>query len=366
MAIARRNCRAFTLVELLVVIAILGVLMALLFPAVGMVREAMRRTQCKNNLRQLGDACQSHVAKLGFFPSNGWGARWVGDPDCGYGARQPGGWLYSILPFCGLDTIHDIGKGRPPQSGGNPPLPTAVPASLQSAAVPFFYCPARRRAIAYPLISTPQNTTVPTINGNPGPALGGKTDYAVNGGSVPFGDQALAPSSNPSKYPTTDPGPQNGLACYNAFPACTWQYPNQATYFNGVSGARSEVTPGQIPDGLSNVFLAGEKFVNSNCYNTGTDYGDSGSAFQGNDYGTARWIYFSSSLGGTNIAAPMKDNNKDGGSTTPIAYWFGSAHSQGAHFVFCDGSVKVINYNIDFPTYQSLAVRNDGTVSENF
>ena len=61
----------------------------------------------------------------------------------------------------------------------------------------------------------------------------------------------------------------------------------------------------------------------------------------------------------------MKDNTQDGGPSSQ-AFWFGSPHSQGAHFVFCDGSVKLIPYNVDFPTYQSLAVRNDGTVSENF
>jgi prepilin-type N-terminal cleavage/methylation domain-containing protein/prepilin-type processing-associated H-X9-DG protein len=344
MAIARRSSRAFTLVELLVVIAILGVLMALLFPAVGAVRDAMRRSQCKSNLRQIGEACQSHCTKLGYFPSNGWGGRWVGDPDCGFGASQPGGWLYSVLPFIGLDTIHDIGKDR---TGGKPTPPYAMLAGQESAAVPLFICAARRKAIAYPLSFAPVNAPLPS------PALGGKTDYAVNGGSVPFG------ASNPSQYMGTDPGP--AISCYASFPNCTWPYPQQSTYFNGISGARSQITPGQIPDGLSNVFLAGEKFVNSSYYSSGTDLGDAGSAFQGNDYGTARWVYSNAS-----ITAPLKDNKQNGGTVSPAPYWFGSPHSQGAHFVFCDGSVKMINYTVDPSTYQSLAVRNDGTVSENF
>ena len=166
-------------------------------------------------------------------------------------------------------------------------------------------------------------------------------------------------ANSPTQYPGTDLGPP--VNCYAKFPACNWSYPDQSA-FNGVSGERSQVTPGQIPDGLSNVILAGEKYVNSTCYNNSQDFGDRYSAFEGNDFGTARWV---NSALPQSIAAPMKDNTQDGGST-PTAYWFGSPHSQGAHFVFCDGSVKMLNFNIDYPTYQSLAVRNDGTASENF
>ncbi len=159
MGIARRNYRAFTLVELLVVIAILGVLMALLFPAVNAVRDSMRRAACKNNLRQIGEACSSHCTKLGFFPSNGWNRYWTGDPDRGFGATQPGSWLYNILPFVGLDTIHDIGKGTTTLPTDSTPgsAKGAQLASQQSAAVPFFLCASRRKAISYPLGLYAQN-----------------------------------------------------------------------------------------------------------------------------------------------------------------------------------------------------------------
>ena len=348
MAIARRNYRAFTLVELLVVIAILGVLMGLLFPAVGAVRDAMRRAQCKNNLRQLGDACNSHCTKLGYFPSNGWNPTWTGDPDRGFGATQPGSWLYNILPFVGLDTIHDIGKGLSVSlSDSSPGNPKGIQlASQQSAAVPFFLCASRRKAISYPVYASSyaQNAKAPSSLC--------KTDYAVNGGSITFGNTSAGLIASSQPMPSGN--------CYAVFPKCTWSYPDQSA-FNGVSGERSQVTAGQIPDGLSNVILAGEKYVNSTHYNDSQDLGDRYSAFEGNDFGTARWVYFT---GGSGIAAPMKDNIQDGGLSSS-AYWFGSPHSQGAHFVFCDGSVKMINYNIDYPTYQSLAVRNDGTVSEN-
>jgi prepilin-type N-terminal cleavage/methylation domain-containing protein/prepilin-type processing-associated H-X9-DG protein len=129
---------AFTLIELLVVIAIIGVLIALLLPAVQKAREAASRASCKNNLKQIGLAFHNHHDTYGFFPSGGWD--WSDPPS--YNGGQPAiapeqraGWGFQILPFLEGDNAWKGGSGATDQER----ILIAIGALNK-----VFFCPSRR------------------------------------------------------------------------------------------------------------------------------------------------------------------------------------------------------------------------------
>ncbi|TWT41351.1 glycosyltransferase [Botrimarina hoheduenensis] len=158
----------FTLIEVLVVIAIIGVLVAISLPAVEMAREAARRSSCGNNLKQLALAAKLHTDSHQHFPTGGWGEEWVGDPDLGFGVRQPGGWVYNVLPFVEAGTLRDLGSGQPAEEKNHSLT------QLMQSPLEVFNCSSRRACSIYPY-SGPQ----PLRNANP-PEKVAKSDYAIN------------------------------------------------------------------------------------------------------------------------------------------------------------------------------------------
>ena len=201
----------FTLVELLVVIAIIGILIAILLPAVQAAREASRRSQCANNLKQMATAARTHESAKKFLPSGGWGNNWIGDPDSGFGQGQPGSWAYSIMFFMDATTNIMQSAGLPYTGGSNnlnkrnmnaviigsgSTVLTGLSQQNQQAVQPIFYCPSRRPATLYPGSTNSAADNAVTISSNGGSVTYNnvaKTDYAGNGGSVAFNVFANCP-----------------------------------------------------------------------------------------------------------------------------------------------------------------------------
>lgn len=161
----------FTLVEVLVVIAIVGVMIGLLLPAVEMARESARRNSCGNNLKQIGLAVKLHTDAHGIFPTGGWGKDWIGDPDKGFGTKQPGGWIYNILPYLEHQNLRDLGKGAK-ETDKNAAIVELMQQPLET-----FNCPSRRLPRVYPYRGP---VTLNNLSGVLIPEKVAKTDYAIN------------------------------------------------------------------------------------------------------------------------------------------------------------------------------------------
>ena len=346
--LCRGQQRAFTLVELLVVIAIIGILVALLLPAVQAAREAARRSQCKNNLKQLGLACLNHESTHGELPAGGWGWQWAGDSDGGYGYKQPGGWFFNILVYAELESLHDLGS-----DGNYATISTAQEEGAKvrvSTSVDMFYCPSRRGAGYYPYSHSDNFYNVAR------PDVLGRNDYAANSGSLVPASIYTGPPDPGNRG--TMPDPRDYRDSYTDYSLTNGRTTTGGRFGptdysgNGPIMAVFGLRLARITDGTSSTFLLGEKYIAEDQYDTGTDAGNDQGWDLGFDYNVNRFTTY----------PPAPD-------TTPLSYadsgsvsTFGSTHSGGCQFVYCDGSVDLISFDIDEDTYKALGTINGGEV----
>jgi prepilin-type N-terminal cleavage/methylation domain-containing protein/prepilin-type processing-associated H-X9-DG protein len=357
----RRSHSGFTLVELLVVIAIIGILVALLLPAIQAAREAARRTQCNNNLKNISLGCLLHVDAHKYFPSGGWAWNWVGDPNRGYGGDQPGSWQYNILPYIEESTLHDLGKGLAVTDIAY----SAAIDKMHQTPVTVFSCPSRRPMRPY---KTPNwGTTV--VNGGRNFARSvsdiGRinSDYAASSGdSRMYAGEGLAGFR--MNYPSTLAEADNYTKWSNTSECSSPTSSDFKFCQTGIMYYHSELKPGRITDGTTQTYLVGEKYcdpLNYETENLFTQQDENQDIYVGYEWDNHRVSW--SPVG--EFPAVSQQELYQPAQDTPGSYKraaFGSAHTGGFNMAMCDGSVQTVSYDIDPLAHRYLASRLDGEV----
>jgi prepilin-type N-terminal cleavage/methylation domain-containing protein/prepilin-type processing-associated H-X9-DG protein len=311
----------FTLVELLVVIAIIGVLVALLLPAVQAAREAARRTQCANNLKQMGLALTNyHDTNKWFPPGAVWSNTGAAIPSPGNFANNRGSCFIRLLPYIEQQALYGLFDFNTGTDGQRQPGTNGI--LLRGTEIPVYTCPsdAVRRTGSSPNFIMPAS-------------------YHTNMG--PSADISNSPTCSCPLHPTFQTFSRRGTSV--SAPAGPFSR----------NGWVSQTKMSDCFDGLSNTIYIGE--VRAEC----------SSHIQGGWSASNRWgaftqvpINFDSCR--TQAIAQAEGKND----CFSVCNWntevgFKSNHPGGAQFVFGDGSVRFIPQNIDMKTYNYLGDKAD-------
>lgn len=320
-----QRCRAFTLVELLVVIAIIGILIALLLPAVQAAREAARRMQCTNNVKQVLLATLNYESSRGELPRGSL----VLKPKPGGGndrVEQPGV-LAVILPYAENTALNDLVDFD--QSTDQ--LIPGTDQNVGSFEVPMYICPSDSADRLY----------VDPTDG----LRWAMTSYAASSGSSKLANNASCSCSKRDEW--------NDLALYPpAGVGGQYDWNNLDRYSGPFSRFAFPTKLRQVTDGLSNTIFFGE--VRPDCSN----------------HVRRGWFHSNNGSGLVSTIVPMnfdscqpEDSDADG-CNKPCNFnaelGFKSVHTGGANFGFGDGSVHFLQEDIDHQAYQYLGDKADG------
>ena len=341
----------FTLVELLVVIAIIGILVALLLPAIQAAREAARRTECRNHLKQMGLAVHNHVDSFGVFPTGGDGPfaqihNYVegGRP---FGPEKQGlSWGFQILPYLEEGAVHGLVDDE----------------QLEAAIIPMYFCPSRRP---------------PTRSMGVSSDVGGMVALMDYAGTHPC---TFRSATSPDRYDPRESIPLDRRS-YTLQGMCFFQgpsgYTEDDTVWDGVfvrtpwriparvppdkvgfaSNVAMPVTFAKITDGAGKTMMIGEKFLRPDLYE-GESFSDDRGWSDGWDPDTMRTTCFLPYHDQDPITT-AQDTKRFFDYGTNV-YFFGSAHQAGFHAVFADGAVHTIGYDVDIVLFNNLGDRRDG------
>lgn len=348
--------RGFTLIELLVVIAIIAILIALLLPAVQQAREAARRSQCKNNLKQLGLACHNYHDTFNQFPMNWYNGDHLnqdgGDPSNPRYATGSWSWVVMAFPYMDqaplynqISTYFAVATGSPPNIGMG--YTTSIggaqaPRDLAKKAIPSLTCPSSEHT------TVRRNQIIEPDGGGwnaPYFAEAGGLDYIGNLGHIWGGwkDCDVVPD-----FPSADGRFVRGST---GTPWISERWNNDVPNINGVFYYRGSTGIRQIVDGTSNTVLL---FESQNWR------GGNQAIFRYDHLDTANWA---SALA---AVAPMRNpinlRNpawQNGEGDIRCGSGPSSLHVGGVQVTLCDGSVRFLSENIDHSTRYNLANRRD-------
>jgi prepilin-type N-terminal cleavage/methylation domain-containing protein len=330
--VSRRKRSAFTLVELLVVIAIIGILVALLLPAVQAAREAARRAKCVNNMKQIGIAVQNYHDTFKYYPQYHNAIPPAGSTAADYGAKAgyswPGPlWTISILPFMEEQALFDafdiVFKRTPPRA-----LNHVDHANNVTRIISGYVCPSNETA-ANPIFDDRADLGAT----NPKRALG--LYYAVSMGPTIPDQCRFCPANNGIAAGQASP---KSYCCQGAGYGTNPQ-DNSTGMFGRSNGIRKFK---QVSDGLSKTFVVGETRPEHCLYQ-----GAFGPNF---------------ALAGTQIPLNLHSAvcKQTGPDCHTQACGFKSQHPGGCHFVLGDASVQFIQESIDYQVYNSFGTRAGG------